>query len=218
MSCFWRHLESDLEHRTELAWRNRKVSREALCGRQALFPLETLLLYDLTIILHWFSIEVQYVTFWIIKWSQDRSLKTLETELKRIEVLNKRYFLTLIFDHYLFFTFRSKSIGFFRNQKSRIYWNTTLKGITVELNYIYFLFLSHREEFDFIKKSVTLTASLLFVCYCCARCTIGKQGIVENKEILFTLLYILSILTLLYWGLSPPAVHSNPTFSQSFAS
>ena len=118
--------------------------------------------------------------------------------------------MTLIFDHYLFFTFRSKSIGFFRNQKSRIYWNTTLKGITIELNYIYFLFLSHREEFDFIEKLVTLTTSLLFVCYCCARFTIGKLGIVENKEILFTLftlLYILSILNLLYWGLSPPAVH-----------
>ena len=67
-----------------------------------------------------------------------------------------------------------------------------------------------REEFDFIKKLVTLTTSLLFVCYCCALFTIGKLGIVENKEILFillTLLYILSILNLLYWGLSPPAVH-----------
>ena len=157
------------------------------------------------------SINNRFLFFACPRINQNRRIKdrlvSFETRsLSETILIQGGYLLLLIIEFYLCFIHRTKSIGFFGNQKPGTWKDINLEGITTELNNIYFLFLSHREEFYFVEKWLTLTASLLLFALLCLRFSIGKQGIVEDKETLYSVIlsHILNqFLTLLYRDLSP---------------
>ena len=157
------------------------------------------------------SINNRFLFFACPRINQNRRIKdrlvSFETRsLSETILIQGGYLLLLTIEFYLCFIHRTKSIGFFGNQKPGTWKDTNLEGITTELNNIYFLFLSHREEFYFVEKWLTLTASLLLLALLCLRFSIGKQGIVEDKETLYSIIlsHILNqFLTLLYRDLSP---------------